>query len=194
MRWLSTLDRGITATRPGWAWAGQLALVVLGTHRGADHLDDLLAGWLTPLALPWPSPESPLVVAAGGALVFEVLAIALATGWLLVSAGQPPADGATLRRTASVRAVTAPLFWLATTLAGTWSVALAAEDLLGVAAPWLPWVVAALVFWRVGAPGCARIARQLPPARRFAGLSTAPVLLSIGALAIRHGLPVWGWL
>ena len=194
MRWLLRVDHAVTLTRPGWLWVGQLALVALGTHRGADHLDDLLLAALTASDLPWPDPELPLTLAAGCALTLELLALVLAVGWLALSVGQPATTAHEWLKHVSVRAVVAPIFWVATTLTGTWVVAIAAQDWLAIDQPMLPWAVAAVVTWRVGLPGCVRVARGLPPAKRSSGLFAAPVLLLLGGLAVRHGLPIWGWL
>ncbi len=194
MRWVTRMDDGLAFSRPGWLWVGQLALVVLGTHRGAERLAGYLARWLAMLPAPWPDPDLPLTLAAVSATGIELCLGLFAIGWLAVCTRQPSVGHQAWLRQASIRAFTVPIYWAATTLAGTWTVALGAADLVGGTSTMLPAFIAVVVLWRVGLPGCLKMARQLPPAPRTKGLVLAPALLLVSGLALRHGLPVWGWL
>lgn len=195
LRALDRLDRFVALTRPGWAWLGELAVVVLGVHLAADRLDDLLTGWLAAAPLPWPDPEAPIAVATWCALAVE-LAIAGWAGAALVRAGPPVRSGRAWLERASVNAALAPLLFATAGLAGAWVVQMAVEDLLAAALPavgaGLGWLVAALVTWRLAVPGVIRVARRPPPGRRHDGLAWAPLVLLVVALAVQHGLPIHG--
>lgn len=197
-RWMLSTDGWVARTRPAWLWLGQLALVVLGVHLAADRLDDALAGWLASSGIPWPEPEQPLMVGTWAAVLLELGVVAWATVTLF-RASAPPVDGprAWARRW-SVHGVVAPLFWAPTALAGAWVIGMAVED--GVAPLWAdaaaPLAIAAagLVGLRLGLTGLLRVVAGTPvPVRRWEGLLAAPPVLLVAGLAIRHGLPIWGW-
>jgi hypothetical protein len=90
-----------------------------------------------------------------------------------------------------------PLFWLPVSLAGSWSIAMAFEDLLppGPAAQIAGYVVGALVAWRLAGTGflqlvlCASV-----PKHRTDGWVWAVPLAIVGGYAAWYGLPIWGWL
>jgi hypothetical protein len=206
MTLLSRLDALVARTRTWWLWLGQLALLALGVHLAADHLDDAIAAGLRALPLPWPDPETPTALGTWGALCMELIGV-LWSAWALARAHEAPV--ATIRdwgRRASIHAVSAPLAWLPLALAGAWSIGMATEDTV---ASWLPtmkddgftvaqgagWMAAALVVWRIAWPGLVDLVRCTPtPKHRREGLLWLPVLVVLSGFAWRYGVPVWGLL
>jgi len=197
---LTTIDGWLARSRPLWGWLGQVGLVVLGVHLAADHLDDGLALALSSVALPWPDPDTPRWVGTWVAVAVELATVAWALRAQMRTAAREPVQGAAgWRDRLSVHNVVAPLAWLPMALAGTWVVVMAVED---AAAAWVPslatpvaWGVGGLVAWRVGYAGLAALIRRAPPpVRRTEGWLAALLVLPVAGLALRHGLPVWGWL
>lgn len=193
------LDAFVSWARPAFLWIGQLSVTVLGIHLAADRLDDYLIPLLTGIQVAWPSPEAPLTAATWCAVAVELLVVAWA-GWMLVSANATPARSfAQWRENLSVRAILVPLFWAPTALAGAWVVGMSVEDLtaewlLDYAQP-LSFFVAFLVAWRLAATGWFRLVLRNPaPSSRLQGLVWAPPALLVAALAMKHGLPIWGWI
>lgn len=189
---LHRVDAWLAASRPAWAWIGQLALVVLGVHLAADRLDDWLFRGLA--ALGRPSERG-----AAWAAVLVELAVAGRAGWILLSSvGGPEPTPRDWWARRSVEAFVRPIFWGAMVLAGAWVVGMAAEDLLAPVSPLLGrlagWTVAALVAWRLGWTSWRRTTGGLfVPRRRTWGLAWAPPLVLVTALALAS-LPIWGWL
>ncbi|MEQ1506444.1 MAG: hypothetical protein ABMB14_29725 [Myxococcota bacterium] len=208
IRWFLGLDALVARTRPAWAWIGQLAVVLLGVHLACDRLDDGITSALAGSGIPWPEPDQPLTVGTWTAVLFELYV----AGWMAVAsfrAYDTPAftlDRAGLGSAfagwsarATPHAVAAPIAWAATTLAGAWVIGMAIED--AVAGWWAPaaspagWIGAIVVAARLGWPGLVRIARQTPiPGHRWDGAITIWPALLVAGLAIRYGLPLWGWL
>lgn len=206
MNLLSRIDAFVARTRPWWLWAGQLALLALGVHLAADHLDDAVAAGLRALPLPWPDPETPTSIGTWGALGLELLGV-LWSAWALARAHAAPVGSVReWGRRISIHAVSAPLAWLPLALAGAWAIGMATEDAV---ATWLPtldggwstiatgagWLAAALVTWRIALPGVVDLVRRTPePRHRREGLVWLPVLIVLSAFAWRYGVPVWGLL
>lgn len=180
---------------------GQVALVVLGVHLAADRIDDLLARALQEASLALGAPglgSLPVpMVAAWGALLVELAAVALLSGAFLLTARQPALDRGVLDRVRSVNAVVMPVALAGVLIAGSWSMAMAAEDLLPPSplAPWAAGLLGLAVLVRYGLPAWCRAVAALPSSPRWQqGLSAAGVLVPVGALAWMHGVPMWGWL
>ena len=198
---------------------GQLALLCLGVHLAADRLDDVLVELILALqagldlALAGPlqrlaawlglAPERLLLwerlplapLAAGLALAVEVFSVGLlATRFLLTDrAARPSWRGWWQSR--SLAALVMPLSLAGVLVAGSWSMAMAVEDLLPASA--LSRGVGALVggmaLLRFGLPAWRRAVAALDPHRPFfEGALPALALLPIGGLAWVHGLPIWG--
>jgi hypothetical protein len=199
IRSLAGMDSVVSRTRPAWLWIGQLAVAWLGAHLAADRLDDALATALAGSGIPWPEPEQPLTVATWTAVALELYVAAWAAVALLRANATPVDHPRRWLPRATPHAVVAPIFFGAASLAGSWVLGMAAEDL--VAGWWtggasaIGWVVAGLVAARLGAPAVARVALCAPvPSHRWDGAVTALPALAVAILAVRYGLPIWGWL
>jgi len=197
---VARLDAFVARTRPLWRWLGQAALVILGVHLAADHLDDHVATAFAALPLPWPDSGTPRQAATWVAVAAELLTAGWAV-WALArtAAIEPVRHPREWLQRRSIHAVVAPLAWVPLAAAGCWVVAMAAEDL--VAGWWSPaaapvaWGLAALVGWRLAGSGLVELVRRTPPpASGKEGWASALVVLPMAALAVRHGLPLWGWL
>lgn len=208
MNLVAKLDASLSMTRPAWRWLGQVALVVLGTHLAADRMDDDLARMLAEVPVPWPDPQTPILVGAWVAVSMELLVSVWAVMALARTLG-PPVTGRpvgtrwarakdairTWGTRASIHNLVGPLFWLPVGLAGCWVIAMAVEDALpaGPVARWVGWAVGALAAWRLVGPGAVRLVLYAPvPRRRTDGWMFAPALLAVGAYASWYGLPIWG--
>lgn len=196
---LTRADGVASASRGLWVWLGQLGIVVLGVHLAADRLDDRVYGLLVASSVPWPSPETPTVVATWLALALELVVVARAGAALLLTPHEPALSWSAWKRNVSVDALVLPLFWAPVALAGAWVVGMAAEDALAPyhagLAKGVAWALALLAAWRLGWTGWKRVVGALdPPKRRIQGWPWAPALLAVGAAAFWHGLPIWGWL
>lgn len=199
LRWLVGLDAGVAWTRPAWAWAGQAALVLLGTHLAADRLDEILASGLVDLPVAWPDPELPLTLGTWAALGVEILTAGWALAWLLTANAEPAPDLKAWWRRVSVPAVLVPILWSPLAAAGCWSVSMAVEDafapILPTGAREIGWFASALVAWRFGLGGIERVVRGIDrPVRPLAAIPGALVAAPMAWLALRHGLPIWGWM
>jgi len=201
MRFLLTIDAWIGRTRPVMLVFGQLAIMVLGIHLASDRLDDHLGQWLGAAPIPWPEPEWALSVATWVALGIEFLVI-LWAGSTLVRSRLPVAERVPWRERLHVNLVLAGLAWLPMALAGAWVVEMVVEDALAGWLGWWPgamsavgWTVAAIVGWRAGLTGWIAVLRDGGRPRHWSeGWVWVPLVSVIAALAVRHGLPVWGWL
>jgi hypothetical protein len=195
---LTTVDRGVAATRPAWGWVAEVGLVWLGCHLVADRLDDGLRSALTNVGIAWPEPEWPLVAATWSAVAVELAVCALAV-WVRLRGEAEPIQPREWVRRLHPGAVADLVFFVATGLAGAWVLAMGVEDLV---APWWPdaaqplgVVTGALVAWRIALPAAWTVFRATPvPRRRTDGWARLLVLLPYAALAVRHGWPVWGLL
>jgi hypothetical protein len=217
MGWLSTTDRAAGGIAQLSTTLGQIALVILGVHLVGDQIDDLLFNAMAagvdaledPLAqltaaLDRPHGTTPQLsnlplttAAAWGALGIELTASVALSAAFVLSSRRPTLSWAAYREALSVHALVMPLALAGVLLAGCWSMAMAAEDLLPRSdlAPWAAGLLAAAVGARFGMPAWLRAVGSLSAAtswRRGALLSA--LLLPVGALAWRHGVPVWGWL
>ena len=199
VQWVLGLDGLIARSRPAWWWAGQLAVVLLGVHLAADRLDDGITALLAGSSIPWPEPEQPITLGTWSAVLLELYV----AGWAAVAwfrASEEPVDSVqTWVQRATLHAITAPVFWAAAMLAGAWVVGMATEDLVAsfwpAAASISAWLVAVFVVWRVGLPGLWRVLVSTPiPGHRWDGVLTVWPALLVAGLALRYGLPVWGWL
>lgn len=196
MNLLAKIDGSFAVTRPLWLWLGQVALVILGTHLAADHLDDLIGPWLADVPVPWPDPQTPFVAATWVAVAIELLVTVWAVRTLARTADQRVTSVREWWSRRSIHNLAAPLFWLPVSLAGSWSLAMAVEDLLAFAyGREVGFLVGGLVALRLASTGFLKLVLQAPaPIRRTDGWRWLPALVSMGGLAARHGLPVWGWL
>lgn len=221
MRILAASDRFAGGVAKAAATLAQMALVALGVHLAADTMDDraltLLLGcqsWAdahltgSHVALAetlgvasdtlvwWPSvPVAP--ISAGLALVVELVADALLVGSFLLTPRGTELTWSRYRRALSVRAIVTPLALAGVLVAGAWSLAMAAEDVLphSVVAPWAAGLLGLASLVRMGAPAWSRAVAAMEPPRRWTdGLGTTLVILPVGILAWAHGAPVWGWL
>lgn len=200
---------------------GQVALVALGVHLAADALDDGVAAGLAHLqvladahlAAPLGGLAEALgrpylsfffwddlptaALAAWAALLVELTTTVLLCGAFVLTPRQPRLSRDAYRRALCIHALLLPPTLLGVGIAGSWSLSMAAEDLLppSALAPWAAGVLGLAAFLRFGLPALVRAVAALdpdPPRRR--GLLAAPFLLTIGALAWGHGAPLWGWL
>ena len=200
---------------------GQVALIAMGVHLAADRLDDLalvglgavqagldrwLAGPLVGLAewvhLPYDTllfwDGLPLaVMAAGLALGVEVLAILSLSASFLFTHRQTRLSWARYRRALSVRAVVLPLCLSGVLLAGSWSLSMAAEDLLPPSrfAPWAAWALGVAASLRFGLAAWVRAVANIErPTHVLRSLLVSAVLAPVGLIAWMEGVPFWGWL
>lgn len=200
---------------------GQIALVCLGVHLAADQLDDrVLAllqagqGWLDAhLALPLGRAAAALgldqgsvafwslipvvVVAAWVALVMELAASAVLCASFLLTARQPVISWTAWRQALSVHAVVLPFALAGVLVAGSWSMAMATEDLLPVhgAARVAGGLLGVAVLLRFGLPAWGRAVGALERSGgRRRDLLAAAAIAPVGLLAWMHGVPLWGWL
>lgn len=198
LRALLGLDASVAWTRPAWGWVGQLGVVALGIHLAADRVDDVLGRWIGQIPVAWPDPDAPLAVGTWLAVALELIVVGWAAWQRARATAAPVTSAREWRARLSVDALLVPVFWAPVSVAGAWVVGMAVEDftapvLLALAHP-LAWLVAALVGWRLALTGCLQVIRQAPiPRHRWAGLAWAPAVLAIAALAVQHGLPLWGW-
>jgi hypothetical protein len=174
-------------------------VVLLGVHLAADRLDDGLIWALQASGIPWPEPEQPITLGTWSAIFVELYV----SVWALVAWAR--ATGAPVQRFAewvdrgTPHAVAAPLVWATVSLAGAWVIGMETEDLV---APWSAtagtvagWVVAALIAWRLAWPGLVRVVLMTPePGHRWDGAVTVWPAVVVAGLAVRYGLPIWGWL
>lgn len=194
IRLLTTTDRWLGQSRPGWLWLGQLGLVLLGVHRAADRLDDLLAAALVSVRFTAGAARA----AMWGGVMIELLTAAVVVGLLVRGLGgtRPSWRAAWTARPLAVLSV--PLFWLVSAAAGATAVGIAVGELVGALSPPVgvvaAGVVAGLTLWRLGWTGWERVLAGLPTSGgRWEGAVAAPALLLM-ATAAAWSLPVWGWL
>jgi hypothetical protein len=199
VQWVLGLDGLVARSRPAWWWVGQWAVVLLGVHLAADRLDDGITAMLAGSSIPWPEPEQPITLGIWSAVLLELYV----AGWAIVTwlrASEEPARSAQeWASRATLHAIAAPVFWATTMLAGAWVVGMATEDM--VARLWeggaqaSGWMAALLALWRVGWPGLRRVVLGTPtPLHRWDGALTIWPGLVVAGLALRYGLPIWGWL
>jgi hypothetical protein len=194
---LAAVDRRLSDARPAYAWLGQIGVVALGVHLVADRLDDFVYASLVAAPIPWGEGAPPTWIAAGVALVLELVVVLRAAGMLLLTPGRPRLSLRVWWEARSVDAFVVPTFWFATAAAGSWTVGMAAEDVLaptvgGEPARWAAVLLAGLVAWRLGFTGWRRVTGAIEaPASRRDGLRWAPILVPFAALALWYGLPVW---
>lgn len=187
-------------TRTGWVWIGQVALVILGIHGAADRLDDVIGSLLVDTELSaWLAHESLMGVSIALAIAIELVVVAWAVWTRLRANDTPIRDPRDWWTRRSIQAGVAAFSWLPLALAGCWVVAIAVEDVLaGIipdAAIYVGLVVAVLIAWRLALTGWVRIVRHTPLPRRTreGWLWLLPVGM-VAAIALRYGLPIWGWL
>ena len=197
MNVVSRIDASLAVTRPLWHWLGQAALIVLGTHLAADRLDDHLATVLSDLPVAWPDPHMPFDAGLIIALVVELTVAIWAVRALAQTVDQQVSSPRQWAQRGSVHNIVGPLFWLPVSLAGSWTLVMAVEDLLPVSdiSTWIAWGVGGIVAWRLAGTGLWQLIRCAPvPKRRTDGLLWAPALLLVAGYAATYGLPIWGWM
>ncbi len=222
---LGKLLRGSDKAAGGLAFVaatlGQIALVCLGVHLAADQLDDQVMGWLSagqqfldvhlaellgsaaetfgmgPDAMTVWTMVPTATIAAWTALIFELVACAILSASFLLTTRKPKLSWSRYRKALSIHALVLPLALTGVLLAGGWSMAMAAEDLLPASAitPWAAGGLGVAVLLRFGLPAWGRAVGSLEASgKRRRDLLAALVILPIGLLAWMHGLPFWGWL
>lgn len=207
---LIRIDNVASSSRVLWVGFGQLGLAALGVHLAADHLDDQLFSamvWcndaigpaVQALSLKGLAADQFQAPAACLAIGVELLADLYLFLCLALTSQTPELSWGSYKRALSARAVLVPLFWIPVSLAGSWVVAMAVEDSLvdlhTTGAQVLGAGLALLVAWRLGFSGLRRVLGALePPKKRSAGWPWTFLVLPLAALAIRYGLPIWGWL
>lgn len=199
LRFLISTDLLASRMRPAWMWLGQLGVVVLGIHLAADRLDDYLGNLLSASEVPWSEPQIPLTVGTWGAIGLELAVVSWAVWTLLHARATPVKEPRAWWGRRSVHSLLAAAAWLPISLAGAWVVGMAVED---VVAGWLPslaagaGIVAALIVtWRLTLTGWLRVLLRTPePKRALDGIGWVLPVLTVALLALRHGLPIWGWL
>jgi len=200
---------------------GQVALVCLGVHLAADQLDDRFLSLLTlardqlDVFLAEPLGRAAMAVgleqgdvalwtriplaavSAWSALVVELVAAVVLVGSFLLTARRPALSWSAWRAALSIHAVVMPLALAGVLMAGSWSMAMAAEDLLPshTAARVAAGVLGLAVLLRFGLPAWARAVGALERSGRARrDLLAALVIAPVGLLAWMHGVPLWGWL
>ena len=216
---LSRSDAAAGALADRLTTVGQLALVVLGTHLAADRLDDHLLSWATPArdtladwTVPWLIGFAETVGLAPGnlvgwadwslapaaatiALLVELAAIVALAGALLLTPRDDRPSFQSWWAARSVHALVLPLTLGGVLLAGSWSLAMATEDLLPPSniAPWAALGLAVAIVFRFAWPAWSRAIAALDPEVPWRlGLKRALVLTPIGALVWLEGLPLRG--
>ena len=198
---------------------GQIALIGLGSHLAADRLDDHLYRYLhqaqasmAELTVPglislaestglapgrvvgWAdvSLASPSALLA---LLIELTAVLLLAGCIVLT---PRTTRLSLQgwwKARSIHALVMPLTLLGTTLAGAWSLAMAAEDLLPASeyTSGVSLLLALAALARFGLPAVGRAIAALDAGAPWrTGLKRALILTPIGALVWLEALPIWG--
>lgn len=197
MRLLGKLDASLAVTRPLWLWFGQVALLVLGIHLAADRMDDALGLIATQIPVPWPDPNTPFVVGQWVGVVTEVALMVWAIRALFRTPENEIRHPREWVRRFSLHNLTAPLFWLPVSLAGSWSIAMALEDALPIHAvsTAFAWGLAAIVALRLGLSAVWLLLQSPPkPKHRLDGILWVPPLALVAGFATWYGLPIWGWL
>ncbi|MED5371017.1 MAG: hypothetical protein VX899_08400 [Myxococcota bacterium] len=207
---IAKVDAAAGKTRMLWMGLGQLGLAALGVHLAADHLDDhvytalvwgndRLAPLWDVLAVKGLAADQLQVPAAWTAVGVELLADLFLFLALTLTPLRPTLSWKGYRASFSARSILVPTLWIPAVLAGSWVVGMAVEDGLsmihaqGALAAGI--VVALFMAWRLGWTGLRRVLGALePPKRRFEAWGWAPLVLPLAVLALRYGLPVWGWL
>jgi hypothetical protein len=189
----------LARTRPIWWWIGQVAVVLLGVHLAADRVDDGISWALATSGIPWPEPEQPLTLGTWSALLTELyVGVWVIVAWAR-STGAPIRKPADWVERGTPHAVAAPIVWAPVALAGAWMIGMTAEDLVAPywadGARYVGWTVAAMIAWRLAWPGLVRVVLMTPvPGHRWDGALTIWPAVFVAGLAVRYGLPIWGWL
>ena len=217
---VATTDRAAGGLARAATTLGQLALVALGVHRAGDHLDDLvaqgldavwvwsdahLAGPSAALAAAVGMPEDSLwlwqgvsapALGAVGALGVELAAVLILWASFLFSARDARPTWAGWRKVLGLHALVLPWTLAGVLAAGSWSLAMAVEDLLPSSnvGPWAAAAVGLAAGLRFGLPAWKRATAELAPTAPAPAILQAAVLVPIAVLTWRHGLPIWGWL
>lgn len=143
--------------------------------------------------------SAPLSVGTWGAIFLELTVVSWAIWTLLHARATPVKEPKVWWQRRSVHSLLAACAWLPISLAGAWVVGMSVEDVVAV---WLPdqasiagLIAAALVTWRLTLSGWARVLLRTPEPGRFVdGLPWVIPVATVALLALRHGLPIWGWL
>ena len=177
-----------------------MALVILGIHGAADRLDDVIGSLLVNTEmLSWFGHDSLMDVSIAVAIAIELVVVGWAIWTRLRSTGTAIAAPQDWWSRRSIQAGVAAFAWLPLSLAGCWVVAIAIEDQLAGLLPslaiYIGLVVAVLTAWRLGLTGWVRIVRHTPfPRRPWEGWPFALPVVLVATIALRYGLPIWGWL
>ncbi|MBX2797721.1 MAG: hypothetical protein KTR31_08640 [Myxococcales bacterium] len=199
LRFLLNTDALASQLRPAFMWLGQIGVVALGTHLAADRVDDYASQMLAASPIPWADPQLAQDAGTWVAIGLELVVVVWAV-WTLVHARADSLErvGDWWKRS-SVHAALAASAWLPLGIAGAWVVGMAVEDAVAQLFP--SWavlaglLVALVVAWRLTFTGWWRVVVRTPPAKR--AIEGWPWLVPVGLvalLALRFGLPVWGWL
>jgi uncharacterized membrane protein len=185
---------------------GQVALVCLGVHLAADQLDDRVLALLQAgqglldahLAVPLGRAAAAVGLDQGHVAVWELIPVAVVATWIALAMELGPAlSWAAWRQALSLHAVVLPLALAGVLVAGSWSMAMAAEDLLPAhaSARIAGGLLGLAVLLRFGLPAWGRAVGALERSGRLRrDLLTAAAIAPVGLLAWMHGVPLWGWL
>jgi hypothetical protein len=200
---------------------GQVALVCLGVHLAADQLDDRVLALLQAgqglldahLAVPLGRAAAAVGLDQGHVAVWELIPVAVVATWIalamelvasavlcasfLLTERRPALSWAAWRQALSLHAVVLPLALAGVLVAGSWSMAMAAEDLLPAhaSARIAGGLLGLAVLLRFGLPAWGRAVGALERSGRLRrDLLTAAAIAPVGLLAWMHGVPLWGWL
>lgn len=190
------LDASLVVTRPLWAWAGQVSLVVLGTHLAADRIEDAIARGLTQLPIPWPDPATPMEGGRWISIALELAIVVWAARTLWRASAPRIGHAREWAARWSLHNLYAPLAWTLCSLAGCWSLSMAIEDALPIhdASVWVARSFAVLIAIRICGTAVADLVLHAPePKRRTDGLLWLAPLALVSAYATIYGLPIWGW-
>ena len=218
---LAASDRAAGSLARAATTLGQLALVSLGVHLAADRLDDHLVtailaaqSWLDgALGELLQRGASALGLASDTLLLWELVPVATVAAWaallvelsamgvfamtFLLTNRSPVLSWSRWRDAIGATALVVPAALLGVLLAGSWSMAMAVEDVLPASPASGP--VAALVgvavFLRFGWAAWRRAVSALQPEPRWwVHVGSALLLAPVGGLAWAYGVPVWGLL
>ncbi len=154
---------------------------------------------LASIKVAWPSAAAPYQLARWASVFVECTTLMYAAIVLVHARLAPVADRVKWRANLGLRSVMAPVFWLVVSAAGAWSATIATQDVLGpyllqhtdLVAP----LVGVTVWLRLGLSALVDVSTRIPDdVPRWADVGWVPMVGLVTALALRYGLPIWGWM